>query len=62
MKEGTAENTGDEVAVILRGREKSCGRLAIYGPWASPSLAVACGASTWNSDTVSLLCRERLWV
>jgi len=22
----------------------------------------ACGASAWNSDTVSVLCRERLWV
>ena len=28
----------------------------------SPSLAVACGASGWNSDTVSVLCRERFWV
>ena len=33
----------------------------MYGPWASPSLAVACGALAWNSDTVSVLCRERLW-
>ena len=24
--------------------------------------AFACGASAWNSDTVSVLCRERLWV
>ena len=31
---------------------------ATYGPWASPSLAVACDASAWNSG----LCRERLWV
>jgi len=23
--------------------------------WASPSLAVACGASAWNFDTVSML-------
>jgi len=28
----------------------------------SPSLAVACGASVWNSGTVSVLCREHLWV
>jgi len=32
-----------------------------YGPWARPSLTVACGASAWNSDAVSVLCRERLW-
>ena len=32
------------------------------GPWASPSLTVACSASAWNSSTASVLCRERLWV
>ena len=37
-----------------RGFE-SCSR-----PWTSPSLAVACGASALNSDTVSVLCQERL--
>ena len=26
------------------------------------SLTVACGASAWNSGTVYVLCRERLWV
>ena len=35
---------------------------ATWGPWASPSLTVACGALAWNSGTVSVLCRERLWV
>ena len=28
---------------------------ATYGPWASPSLAVACGASAWNSNTIPVL-------
>jgi len=27
----------------------------------SPSLAVACGTSAWNSDIVCVLCREHLW-
>ena len=38
--------------------------IATCGSWASPSLAVAYmyGASVWNSDTVSVLYRERLWV
>jgi len=27
---------------------------ATYGPWASPSLAVACGASARNYGTVSV--------
>ena len=33
-----------------------------YGPWASPPLAIVCGASAWNSDTVFMLCQKRLWV
>ena len=33
----------------------------MLGPWASPSLAVVCGALAWSSDTVSVLWRERLW-
>ena len=44
-------------------RDRSNSVLAVtYGPLASPSLAVACGASAWNSYTVPVLCRERLWV
>ena len=35
---------------------------ATKGPWASPSLTVAFGASAWNSGTVSVLYLERLWV
>jgi len=35
---------------------------ATKGPWASPSLTVAYGTSAWNSGTVSVPCRERLWV
>ena len=35
---------------------------ATYWPWASPSLTVARGALEWNPGTVSVLCRERLWV
>ena len=35
---------------------------ATQGPWASPLLAIACGASAWNSGTVSVLSRERFWV
>ena len=34
----------------------------VYGHWASPSLKVACVASAWNSDTVSVLCLERFSV
>ena len=33
---------------------------ATHGPWASPSLTVACGASACNSGTVSVVCGERL--
>jgi len=36
--------------------------VATYGPWESPSLAVTCGALAWNSDTVSMLHRDHLWV
>ena len=32
------------------------------GPWASPELTIACGASAWNSGTVSVLCRVHLRV
>ena len=35
---------------------------AKWGPWASASLTVACGALAWNSGTVSVLWRERFWV
>ena len=34
----------------------------VYGPWASSSLTVTCGASGWKSETVSVLYRERLLV
>ena len=44
--------------------QKGCGfesRFSSHlGTWASPSLAVACGASAWNSDTSSALCWECL--
>jgi len=35
---------------------------ATQEPWAIPSLAVACGASAWKYNELSVLCRERLWV
>ena len=43
-------------------RLEGCRFESHHGPWASPSLKVVCGASAWNSDKVSVLCRERLWV
>ena len=35
---------------------------ATLGPWPSPSLKVACGASAWSSGTLSVLCREHFCV
>ena len=35
---------------------------AMYGPWASPCSQLLVALRRVNSDTVSVLCRERFWV
>ena len=53
---------GRFVAFRSKGRGSNPALAVMCGHWASPSLAVSCCASTRNSDTVSVLCRVRLWV
>ena len=52
---------GRFVAFCPKGREFESHASRHEGILGKSFISVACGASAWNSDTVSVLCRDRLW-
>ena len=52
------ERSGSVVGLVPLVRRVAGSNPALaakYGPWASLSLAIACGASAWSFDTVSVM-------